>query len=219
MKDSDTDTASNPEFESGEGPEQVEELVTPKSTGPKTPVRDPTDTVSSIDETKDDTVVRSKQTQTPTHIKTTKKSDYITTIATPASPWQLPTIPDHTGHTPPPIPTPLKQDLRDPPKYPPRSRDPFILDPIKKINPIQDPSFKFTQTDPEPKSKLKGKAQPLKRKSSEPLGILNILLPRNTFLLVSHNLVNKIQVNLHLPQLKVPHLNHQNPRNQTHWTC
>ena len=68
MKDSDTDTVSNPESESGEGPEQVEELVTPKSTGPKTPVREPTDTVSSLDETKDDTVVRSKQTQTPKHM-------------------------------------------------------------------------------------------------------------------------------------------------------
>ena len=60
VKDSDTDTASNPESESGEEPEQVEEVVTPKSTGPKTPVREPTDTISSLDETKDDTVVRNK---------------------------------------------------------------------------------------------------------------------------------------------------------------
>ena len=66
--------------------------------------------------------MRSKQTQTPTHIQTPKKSDYITTIATPASPWQLPTTPDHAGHTPTPIPTPLKQELRDPPKNPPTPR-------------------------------------------------------------------------------------------------
>ena len=65
VKGSDTDTASNPESESEEDPEQVEEVVTPKPTGPKTPVREPTDTISSLDETKDDTVVRNKQTQTP----------------------------------------------------------------------------------------------------------------------------------------------------------
>ena len=64
IKGSDTDTASDPESESGEEPEQIEEVVIPKSTGPKTPVRDPTETISSLDETKDDTVVRNKQTQT-----------------------------------------------------------------------------------------------------------------------------------------------------------
>ena len=62
VKDFDTDTASNPESESEEEPEPIEEVVTPKSTGPKTPVRDPTETISSLDETKDDTVVRNKQT-------------------------------------------------------------------------------------------------------------------------------------------------------------
>ena len=94
--------------------------------------------------------------QTPT------QPGFIPTVATPASPWPLPTTPDHTGHTPPPIPTPLKQDLGDLPRHPPTPRDPFILDPIRKVNPIQDPSFKFTQTDPEPKTKLKGKPQPPK---------------------------------------------------------
>ena len=173
VKDSDTDTTSNPESESGEEPEHIEEVVTPESTGSKSPVREPTDTVSSLDETKDDTVVRNKQTQTPKHIQTPKKSDYISTVATPASPWQLPTTPNHTGHRPPPLPTPLKQELGDPPKHPPTPRDPFILDPIKKINPIQDPSFKFTQTDLEPKTKLKGKPPPPKRKSSELLTIRN----------------------------------------------
>ena len=91
---------------------------------------------------------------------------FIPTVATPASPWPLSSPPGHTGHTPPPVPTPLKHELRDSPKHPPTPRDPFILDPIKKLNPIQDPSFKITQTDPEPKlnSKvnhhhLKGKVQ------------------------------------------------------------
>ena len=135
VKDSDTDSASNPESEPGEEPEQVEEVITPKSTGPKTPVRDSTETISSLEETKDDTVVRNKQTQTP------KQSDFITTIVTPASPWHPPTPPKHTGHTPPAIPTPLKRELRDPPKNPPTPRDPFILEPIKKQKPIQDPSF------------------------------------------------------------------------------
>ena len=79
-KGSDTDTASNPGSEPGEEPEEVEEVVTPKSTGPKTPVRDPTETISSLEETKDDTVVRNKQTRTP------KQSDFIPNIATPASP-------------------------------------------------------------------------------------------------------------------------------------
>ena len=103
VKDSDTDTASNPESEPGEEPEQTEEVVTPKSTGPKTPVRDPTETISSLEETKDDTVVRNKQIQTP------KQSDFFPNIATPASPWHSPTPSKHTGHTPPAIPTPLKK--------------------------------------------------------------------------------------------------------------
>ena len=47
------------------------------------------------------------------------------------------------------------------------------MDPIQKVNPIQDPSFKFTQTDPEPQTKLKGKPQPPKRKSSELFTIRN----------------------------------------------
>ena len=148
-------------------------MVTPKSTGPKTPVRDLTDTISSLDETKDDTVVRNKQTQTPKRIQTPKRSSFIATVATQASPWQLPTTPNHTGHTQPPLPTPLKQELRDPPRYLPIPRDPFILDPIKKTNPFQDPSFKYTQTDPELKLKLQGKPQPPKRKSSELLTIRN----------------------------------------------
>ena len=58
-------------------------------------------------------------------------------------------------------------------KHPPTPRDPFILDPIKKLNPIQDSSCKITQTDPEPKTKLKGKPPPPKRKSSELLTIRN----------------------------------------------
>ena len=120
-----------------------------------------------MDETKDDTIVRNKQTQTP------KQSDFIPTIATPASPWHQPTTSDHTGHTPPPLPTPLKRELRDPPRHPPTPRDPFILDPIKKTNPVQDPSFPYTQLHPELKSKLKGKPQPPKRKSSELLTIRN----------------------------------------------
>ena len=91
VKGSDTDTASNPESESEEEPEQVEEVVTPKPTGPKTQVREPTNTISSLDETKDDTVVRNKQTQTPKQIQTPKKSGFIPTVATPASSWQLPT--------------------------------------------------------------------------------------------------------------------------------
>ena len=173
VKGSDTDTASNPESESEEEIEQVEEVVTPKPTGPKTQVREPTNTISSLDETKDDTVVRNKQTQTPKQIQTPKKSGFIPTVATPASSWQLPTTPYHTGHTQPPLPTPLKQELRHPPRHPPTPRDPFILDPIKKTNPIQDPSFKYTQTDPELKWKLQGKPQPPKRKSSELLTIRN----------------------------------------------
>ena len=120
-----------------------------------------------MDETKDDTVVKNKQTQTPKHMQTLNQPGFIPTVATPASPWPLSTPPCHTGHTPPPVPTPLKQELRDLPKHPPTPRDPFILDPIKKLN----PSFKFTQTDPEPKSKLKGKPPPPKRKSSELLTI------------------------------------------------
>ena len=84
VKDSDTDTASDPEFESTEEPEQGEEVVTPKSTGPKTPVQEPTDTISSLDETKDDTVVRTKQTQTPQHIQTPQGPHFIATVATPA---------------------------------------------------------------------------------------------------------------------------------------
>ena len=70
IRDSDTDTASDLESESGKEPEQIKEVVTPKSTGPKTPVRDPTETISSLNETKDDTVVRNKQTQTPKHTQT-----------------------------------------------------------------------------------------------------------------------------------------------------
>ena len=62
---SETDSASNPESEPEEEPEPVEEVITPKPTDPKTPVREPTDTISSLDETKDDTVVKNKQTQTP----------------------------------------------------------------------------------------------------------------------------------------------------------
>ena len=85
-KDSDTDTASDPESDPGEQPEQIEEVVTPKSTGPKTPVRDPTETISSIDETKDDTVVRNKQTQSPKLTHTPKQPGFIPTVATPASP-------------------------------------------------------------------------------------------------------------------------------------
>ena len=86
VKGSDTNTASNPESESGEEPEQVEKVVTPQPTGPKTPVREPTDTISSLEETKDDTVVRNKQTQTPKQIQMSKKLGFIPTIATPASP-------------------------------------------------------------------------------------------------------------------------------------
>ena len=173
IKGSDTDTASDPRSEPAEEPEQTEEVVTPKSTGPKTPVRDPTETISSLDETKDDTVVRNKETHTPQHAQTPKQSDFIPTVATPASPWHMPTTPDHTGHTPPPIPTPLKKDLIDPPRHPPTPRDPFILDPIKKTNPVKDPSFQYTQTDPEHKPKLKGKSQPPKRKSLELLTVRN----------------------------------------------
>ena len=161
---SETDSVSNPESEPEEEPEPVEEVITPKPTDPKTPVREPTDTISSLDETKDDTVVKNKQTQTPQHMQTPIQPGFIPTVATPASPWPLSTPPGHTGHTPPPVPTPLKHELRDPPKHPPTPRDPFILDPIKKLNPIQDPSFKITQTDPEP---------PPKRKSSELLTIRN----------------------------------------------
>ena len=170
---SETDSASNPESEPEEEPEPVEEVITPKPTDPKTPVREPTDTISSLDETKDDTVVKNKQTQTPKHMQTPIQPGFIPTVATPASPWPLSTPPGHTGHTPPPVPTPLKHELRDPPKHPPTPRDPFILDPIKKLNPIQDPSFKITQTDPKPKTKLKGKPPPPKRKSSELLTIRN----------------------------------------------
>ena len=170
---SETDSASNPESEPEEEPEPVEEVITPKPTDPKTPVREPTDTISSLDETKDDTVVKNKQTQTPKHMQTPKQPGFIPTVATLASPWPLSTPPGHTGHTPSPVPTPLKQELRDPPKHPSTPRDPFILDPIKKLNPIQDPSFKITQTDPEPKTKLKGKPPPPKRKSSELLTIRN----------------------------------------------
>ena len=170
---SETDSASNPESEPEEEPEPVEEVITPKPTDPKTPVREPTDTISSLDETKDDTVVKNKQTQTPKHMQTPTQPGFIPTVATPASPWPLSTPPGRTGHTPPPVPTPLKHELRDPPKHPPTPRDPFILDPIKKLNPIQDPSFKITQTDPEPKTKLKGKPPPPKRKSSELLTIRN----------------------------------------------
>ena len=170
---SETDSASNPESEPEEEPEPVEEVITPKPTDPKTPVREPTDTISSLDETKDDTVFKKKQTQTPKHMQTPTQPGSIPTVATPASPWPLSTPPDHTGHTPPPVPTPLKHELRDPPKHPPTPRDPFILDPIKKLNPIQDSSFKITQTVPEPKTKLKGKPPPPKSKSSELLTIRN----------------------------------------------
>ena len=170
---SETDSASNPESEPGEEPEPVEEVITPKPTDLKSPVREPTDTISSLDETMDDTVVKNKQTQTPKHMQTPKEPGFIPTVATPASPWPLSTPPGHTGHTPPPVSTHLKQELRDPPKHPPTPRDPFILDPIKKLNPIQDPSFKITQRDPEPKTKLKGKPPPPKRKSSELLTIRN----------------------------------------------
>ena len=86
VKNYDTDTASNPESDPGEPPEQVEEVVTPQSTGPKTTVRDPTETFSSIDETKDDTVVKKKQTQTPKLTHTPKQPNFIPTVATPASP-------------------------------------------------------------------------------------------------------------------------------------
>ena len=85
----------------------------------------------------------------------------------------MPTTPKHTGHTPPPRPTPLKKDLIDPPRHPPTPRDHFILDPIQKTNPVQDPLIKITQTDPEPIIKLQGKPQPPKRKSSELLTIKN----------------------------------------------
>ena len=139
VKGSDTDTASDPESEPGEEPEQIEEVVTPKSTGPKTPVRDPTETISSIDETRDDSVVKNKQTQTPKLTQTPKQLGFIITVATPVSPWHVPTTPTHTGHTPPKIPTPLKQDLKDPPRHPPTPRDPYILDPIKKTNTVKDP--------------------------------------------------------------------------------
>ena len=67
----------------------------------------------------------------------------------------------------------MKKELRDPPKHPPTPRDPFILDPIKKSNPIKDPSFQYTQTDPELLQPLQGKPQPPKRKSSELLTIRN----------------------------------------------
>ena len=64
-ENSDIDTASESESESesesGEDPEPTEKVVTPKSTGPKTPVGDPTETISSIEETRDDTVVRNKR--------------------------------------------------------------------------------------------------------------------------------------------------------------
>ena len=161
VKGSDTDTASNPESEPGEEPEQVEEVVTPRSTGPKTPARDPTETISSLEETKDDTVVRTKQTQTP------KQSDFVSNIATPASPWHTPTPSHHTGHTPPAIPTPLKKELVDPPRHPPTPRDPFILEPIKKTKPIQDPPLYHQLKDPVIPTQLQGKPQPPKRKSSE----------------------------------------------------
>ena len=129
-----TDSASNPESDPEEGPEPVEEVTTPQPTDIKTPVRETTDTISSLDETKDDTVVKNKQTQTPKHMQTPTQPGFIPTVATPASPWPLSTPPGHTGHTPPPVPTPLKQELRDPPKHPPTPRDPFILDPIKKLS-------------------------------------------------------------------------------------
>ena len=112
---SETDSVSNPESEPEEEPEPVEEVITPKPTDPKTPVREPTDTISSLDETKDDTVVKNKQTQIPKHMQTPTQPGFIPTVATPASPWPLSTPPGHTGHTPPPVPTPLKHELRDPP--------------------------------------------------------------------------------------------------------
>ena len=118
-------------------------------------------------------MVKNKHTQTPKHMQTPIQPGFIPTVATPASPWPLSTPPGHTGHTPPLVPTPLKHELRDPPKHPPTPRDAFILDPIKKLNPIQDPSFKITQTDPEPKTKLKGKPPLPKRKCSELLTIRN----------------------------------------------
>ena len=123
--------------------------------------------------------MRNKQTQTPKLTQTPKQSGFIAYIATPASSWSLPTtpvqtgIPGHTGYTPPPMPTPLKKELRDPPRHPPTPRDLFILDPIQKTNPIQDPSFKYTQTEPITKIKLTGKPQPPKRKSSELLTTRN----------------------------------------------
>ena len=123
--------------------------------------------------------MRNKQTQIPKLTKTPKQSGFIPNIATPASPWSLPTtpvetsIPDHTGHKPPSMPTPLKKELRDLPRHPPTPRDPFILDPIQKTNPIQDPSFRYTQTEPIIKTKLTGKPQSPKRKSSELLTIRN----------------------------------------------
>ena len=64
------------------------------------------------------------------------------------------------------MPTPLKTELRDPPRHPPIPRDSFILDPIKKTNPIENSSFKYTQLDPELKAKLKGKPDPPKREES-----------------------------------------------------
>ena len=125
VKDSDIDTASNPESDPGNPPAEVEEVVTPQSTGPKTPGRDPTETICSINETKDDTVVKKKQTQTPTLTHTPKQPSFIPTVATPTSPWKRPTTPvHHTGHTPPRMPTPLKQDSMHTPKHPPTPRDP-----------------------------------------------------------------------------------------------
>ena len=171
IKGTDIDTASDPESEPEEQPEQVE-VVTPQSTGPKTPVRDMTETISSVDETKDDTVVRNKQTQTSKLAHTPKQPGFIPTVATPTSPWQEPTTPvHHTEHTPPKVPTPLKQDLKDPPRHPPTSRDPYILDPIQKKDTVKDPSFKYTHEDPEFEPKFTG--QPPKRKSSELLTIRN----------------------------------------------
>ena len=167
VKDSDTDTASNPEFDPGNQPAEVEEVVTPQSTGPKTPGRDPTETISSIDETKDDTVVKKKQTQTPTLTHTPKQPSFIPTVATPASPWEKTTTPvHHTGHTPPKMPTPLKQDPMHTPKHPPTPRDPYISDPIQKTPTVKDPPFQYTQEDPEVKIKLTRPANPIKRKSS-----------------------------------------------------
>ena len=159
--------------EQGEEPEQIEEVVTPKSTGPKTPVRDPTETISSLDETKDDIVVKKKQIQNPKLTLTPKQPSFIPTVATPASPWHQPTTPTHAGHTPPEIPTPLRGSPQESPKHPPTPRDPYILDPIKKTATVKDPSFKYTHIDPEFKSKLTGQPQPPKRKSSELLTIRN----------------------------------------------